>query len=197
MAFCPKCGFQLISEDNFCPNCGSVVENRQPPVQEEPVPVTPEQAEPEYTVSVTPVYAQPSAPVYPIPTTPVYTAPDAQAYQAQTAVPVVAEPTVSAKTKVLGFVGMGVAIEGLFMAVFGLLYTLAGMSMEGVGFVFALVWGAFSLPSGIVGRFLCNKSQLAGFKSGACTAGIKVGLAAIIVTAVMLFFGFINLVMGA
>ena len=182
MAFCPNCGVQLTTDDKFCPNCGNSLAARQ----EETVQVAP-------TYSA-PVYTAPVAPANPIPTAPVYTAPTAQAYQPQYQT-VVAEPEVAAKTKAQGFVGMGLAIGGLVLAVVGLLYTFIGLEIAGMALGMAIGFGIFSMPLGIVGRNLCNKSMDAGFRSGACSAGSKVGLAAIIVTIVMTFFGFISMMM--
>ena len=185
MAFCPNCGIELTGEDKFCPGCGKAVEARQAPVQEATV----------QEIPVTPVYAEPSAPVYPIPTAPVYTAPTAAAYQAASTT-VTAVTEVPVKAKVMGFVGMGLSIGGLMFGVIGLLYTFLGLSIgEGAGFMFAFVYGAFTLPLGLIGRSLCNKSQWAGFQSAACSVGSKLGIATIIVTAVMLFFGFVSLAM--
>lgn len=135
--------------------------------------------------------AAPAAPAYTAPAAPVYTAPAAPTYTA----PVAAEPVVSPKAKVLGFVGMGVSIFGLFMAAIGLLYTFVGMATEetGMGFAFSFAFALFSLPCAIVGRMLCNNSIGMGNNATPCTVGSKLGIAGIIVTAAMLFFGFITL----
>ena len=100
---------------------------------------------------------------------------------------------VSTKDKVLGFVGMGLSISGLFLAVVGLLYTLIGISMEGLGFGFSIGFSMFSLPLCIVGNSLCKKSRQAGNPSNACSVGRKLGIAGIIVSCAMLFFGLVNL----
>ena len=196
MAFCPNCGFQLTGEDKFCPNCGNSVDTKQE--QETTVLVEPAYTAPTYVAPEAPTYT--AAPTYAtptqsIPTTPVYTAPTAQAYQPQyqSYQTVVAEPVVETKTKVQGFVGMGLAIGGLVMAVIGLLYTFASMGITGMSFGMAIGFGMFAMPLSIVGRSLCGKSEDAGFRSGACAAGTKVGLAGIIVTIVMTVFGFITL----
>lgn len=108
-----------------------------------------------------------------------------------------AEPVVSTKTKVLGFVGMGLGIGGLVFGSLGCLYTLLGLLTEGVaGFVFSLVFGLFSVPLSIVGKILSNQSHEGGNPSSSCTVGSRLALAGIIVSGVMLFFGFIGLLIS-
>lgn len=158
---------------SFCPQCGNAINENAKfcskcgaaiSVQAEPVQAS---------------WEAPTAPAY-TPVAPV--------------VPTVsAEPVVSTKDKVLGFVGMGLSIFGLFMAGLGLLYTLAGMEEEGLAFGFSIAFGMFSFAPCIIGRILCGKSANNGNTSGACSAGSVMGLIGIIVSAVMLFFGFINL----
>ncbi len=84
--------------------------------------------------------AVPAEPVaVPVPETPVVVVP------AEPERVYAAEPVVSVKTKVFGFVGMGLSIGGLFFAIIGVLYTLMGCFAEiGVGFGFSLGIGAFS-----------------------------------------------------
>lgn len=133
----------------------------------------------------------PETPVYTAPVEPVYTAPVAQTYIVPAA-PAVQK--VSVKAKVLGFIGMGLGIESLFAAIYGLVVTLAGMEETGFAFAMSVVLGLFiSLPTGIIGKILSNRSAQAGNTSGACSAGSKLSIAAIIVSGVMLFFGVINL----
>ena len=118
--------------------------------------------------------------------------PDTQ--NAPVSVVVKAEPVVSGKTKALGFVGMGLGIGGVVMGSLGLLYSLIGLNLEGLGFVWAMIFGLFSVPASIVGRILSYKSIEGGNPSGAASAGAKLGIAGLIVSAVMLFFGFISLI---
>ncbi|MBR4109545.1 MAG: zinc-ribbon domain-containing protein [Oscillospiraceae bacterium] len=106
---------------------------------------------------------------------------------------VTAEPVISVKTKVLGFVGMGLSIGGLFFAVLGILYALIGMVEQGLGFAFAIAFGMFSMPLSIVGRILANKSREEGNLSNVCSVGSGVGLGGIFATGAMLFLGIINL----
>ena len=134
----------------------------------------------------------PVTPAYTAPAEPVYTVPVAQTYIVPAA-PVVSK--VSVKAKVLGFVGMGIGIGALFFAIYGLIVTLIGMEETGMGFGMAIAFSLFaSLPLGIVGKILSNQSMQSGNTSGACSAGSKLSIAAIIVSGVMLFLGFINLV---
>lgn len=109
-------------------------------------------------------------------------------------VAVKAEPVISGKVKALGFVGMGLGIGGVVFGALGVLYTLIGMAMPPMGITFALIFGLFSVPLSIVGRILSYKSIEGGNTSGVCSAGTKLGMAGLIVSAVMLFFGFINLI---
>lgn len=122
----------------------------------------------------------------PAPATPVYEAP---VYE------VPAVPVVSTKAKVLGYIGMGLAIGGLVLAVIGLIYTFFGMAIgEKVGFVFSFVFGCGSFPLSIVGGVLCNNSIHMGNHSAPCSVGTKLRVAGIIVSAAMLFFGFLSLI---
>lgn len=86
-------------------------------------------------------------------------------------------------------------IFGMIMAIIGLIGTMTWIGSwysEG-GFYFALYMMIFSLPLSIVGRVLSSSSQDAGNESGVCGAGKAMGLVGIILTAVMMFFGFICL----
>ena len=96
--------------------------------------------------------------------------------------------------KVKGFVGMGLGIGSLALSVLGIIYTLAFMgSYYGEAFGAAIGFGIFSLPCGIVGKLLAGQSSDAGNTGAPCSVGSKLGLAGIIVSAVMLFLGFISL----
>ncbi len=123
------------------------------------------------------------APVYSQPVAPAYSQPVARS----------AEPIISIKAKALGFVGMGLGIAGLIFAIIGLLYTFVGISEQGLGFGFSIAFSLFSMPVSIIGRIMAGQAMDGGNTSGSCTAGANLSLAAIIVTCVMLFFGFINL----
>ncbi len=104
------------------------------------------------------------------------------------------EPAVSVKTKVFGFVGMGLAIGGLFLAIIGVLYTLMGCFAEiGVGFGFSLGIGAFSWPLCILGKIFCTRSQEGGNTSNVCSIGSKLSIAGMIVSGVMMFLGLVDL----
>ncbi len=170
MSFCSNCGKSLTETDKFCKYCGTAAPATAEPVTPvapapQPTPVTP----------VTPV-AQPAPTA--VQTAPVYTV-----------------PSCSKKAKALGFVGMGLGIGGLVFAVLGILYTFIGLAVDEIlGFTYAFVFGIFSMPLSIVGKILSGNSQDAGNCSAPPSVGSKLGLAGIIVTAVMLFIGFICLV---
>lgn len=120
-----------------------------------------------------------------VPAEPVIAVPAVQTYTV---------PAPSAKSKVLGFIGMGLAIGGLVFALLGLLYTSLGIiAVEGMGFAMSVAFGLFSLPLSIVGGVLCNRSTEMGNRSAACSVGSIMRVAGIIVSAVMLFFGIVSL----
>lgn len=111
-------------------------------------------------------------------------------------VPVMEEaPKISGKTKALGFVGMGLSIESFIVAIIGLLYTLIFVAIPPASFIFSLYLSVFSMPPAIVGRILSKKSIEGGNRSTVCTVGTRLGLAAIIISAVMVFIGFTSLSM--
>lgn len=107
-----------------------------------------------------------------------------------------ARPVAQVKDKVLGFVGMGLTIFGLFLALLGMLYTLIGMMEPGLAFAFAIAFGFFTMPLGCAGRSMCRNSAANGNTSGACTAGSGMGLATIILSCVMFFLGFVSILGG-
>lgn len=182
MSFCSNCGHPLEGGHKFCSVCGARVAE---PVVTEPVrPAEPVMAEP-FPVQPTMVEAAPTQPVQPV--QPVYAYAPVQPAVAATPVP-------TKKDKILGFVGMGLSIGGLFLGVIGLLYTFIFLAGEVAvaTTVFALFFGMFSMPLSIVGRILSKKSMDAGNVSTPCSIGCKLGLAGIIVSAVMLFFGLIG-----
>lgn len=117
----------------------------------------------------------------------------AAACQEPVAAAVATEIVVPVKTKVLGFVGMGLAIAGLFFAALGTLYALIGIGEEGLGFGMAVGFGMFSVPCSIVGKILSEKSAAEGFYGTPTNIGSKLGLFGIIASAVMMTLGLINL----
>lgn len=160
---------QQIPAENTCPAC------------ETPAP----EAAPVYTAPA-PTYAPP-APTYtpPVYTPPVYTPP---------AYPAPVETVVPTKAKVLGFVGMGLGIGSLVFAIIGILYTLIGFAVDGMGFGMSIGFGMFSMPLSIVGKILVNRSIEAGNKATACSVGSKMSTAGLAVTCVMLALGFTSLI---
>lgn len=202
MRFCPNCGNQIEADSRFCRSCGApvaatpVAEPVQAPAEEVPVCQTPVEAAPAYQA---PAYQEPAAPVY---QGPAYQAPPAHTYQAPAyqapvyQAPVAGEPVVSGSDKAKGIVGMALAIGGLFFAVIGLLYTIAFLDLEeGMSLGMSIGFGIFSLPLSIVGKKLSASSAAAGNTSATCSVGSKLGLAGIIVSAVMFFFGIISIVL--
>ncbi len=160
---------QQIPAENTCPAC------------ETPAP----EAAPVYTAPA-PTYAPP-APTYtpPVYTPPVYTPP---------AYPAPVETVVPTKAKVLGFVGMGLGIGSLVLAILGILYTLIGFAVDGMGFGMSIGFGMFSMPLSIVGKILVNQSIEAGNNTTACSVGSKMSTAGLAVTCVMLALGFTSLI---
>ena len=175
MYFCTKCGKQLDSSAKFCSGCGEPVNPpvvHTTPVGEIRVPQEPPVYEPRPAYQSAPQvrYQQPAQVRYQQP-----------------------EVVISTKTKVLGFVGMGLGIGALFFAVLGILYTLIGMEDGAVAFGMSVGFGMVSVPCGIVGMLLSNQSMDGGNRSKACSVGVKLSLAGLIVSGVMVFLGLIGL----
>lgn len=170
MAFCSKCGNQIEDTARFCNVCGAPVATAAPQNSG---------------------YSAPNQ--YSNPNQYQYSSPNQYSTYAPT--PTYAQSEVSAGAKAKGFVGMGLAIGGLVFAILGLLYTFVGLAEEigEVALGMAIGFGIFSMPLALVGRYLCNKSEEEGNFSGAVSAGMKLGIAGIIVSAVMFFFGFIGM----
>ena len=183
MNFCSNCGNQLAPSSKFCSKCGAPV--AAAPVPVEPVYVAPAPVEPVYAAPAEPVYAEPAPVVEPV-AAPVYARPQAPAQQ-----------TMTKKTKIFGFVGMGTGIGGLALAAIGALYTLVAMFDDGA-FAFGLSIGfaLFSVPLSIAGMILSNQSKEAGNESKVCTIGSIMGLVGVIGSGVMAFLGFIGLLIG-
>ena len=152
-------------------------------------------AAPTYAAPAAPTYAAPAAPTYAAPAAPTYAYPAAPATPAYPATPVTATaPAADGKTKAQGFVGLGLSIGGLVFAIIGLIYCLSLMGWDGVtAFGASIGYGIFSFPCSIVGKILASKSREAGNTSGACGAGSKLGVAGLVVSIVMMGFGFIAL----
>ena len=189
MFYCTQCGNALEDGMKFCNRCGVPATEPAAPAAPEYVEIVCE--EPACTAPETPVYAAPEAPVYEPFAEQSYYMPPVNPYAP--APYVEATPVVSVKDKAMGFVGMGLGIGGLFFAVFGLLYTLMGMVETGVAFVFSLIFGLISMPLSILGRKFAGDSAEHGNTAAACSVGAKLGIAGLVVSCVMLFFGFINL----
>lgn len=192
MAYCSSCGNYLDDSAKFCSVCGAQVKAPAAVVAPaEPVVTAAPVAEP--VVEPAAPVVEPVAPVVePVkPAAPVYCAP-AEPVRTYTAAPIV-----STKTKVFGFVGMGLGIGSLFFAVLGIIYTAIGMfGGIGAGFGFSIGFGIFSAPCGIIGIKFCNDSYKAGNTSKVCNIGKKLAIAGIIVSGVMAFLGFIDLIIS-
>ena len=171
MYFCTHCGKQVDPSAKFCSGCG---EPLNPPVV--------------HTTPVGEIRVPQEPPVYK--PQPVYQPAPQVRYQQPA-------PAISTKTKVLGFVGMGLGIGALFMAVLGILYTLIGMMDGALAFGMSVAFGMFSVPCGIVGMLLSKQSMEGGNRSKVCTIGVKLSIAGLIVSGVMMLCGLIGLIIAA
>lgn len=169
MAYCTKCGNSIEVGAKFCNSCGAPVS--APSVQSDPVP-----------------FAQSN------------TAPSVQEYTPYVEQPVVvatapAPRKVSVKARVLGYVSLGLGIGAIFFAIIGLLVTIGGMGVAGLGLGMAISYGLlFALPLAIVGKILANQSMEAGNDSKACSVGSVLSIVTIALTGLMLLLGLIALV---
>ena len=181
MNFCSNCGNPIAASSKFCSKCGA-------PVAAAPVVAEPVVAEPVYTAPVEPVYTAPAEPVYTAPA-----APAAPVY-ARPAQPQPQPQSVSKQAKIFGFIGMGTGIGGLALAAMGVLYTLVAMFEDGAAaFGMSIGFSIFSIPLSIAGMILSNKAREAGNNSAPPSVGAKLGLVGCIVSGVMIFLGFIGL----
>lgn len=125
-----------------------------------------------------------------------YTAPQPAQIYAPAPTPVVvtapAEVVVPTKSKVLGFVSMGLGIGSLIFAVISIFYTLMMSSLEAAaGVFFAFYFGAFSLPLSIVGMVLSGKSSSCGITTTPASVGKKLSVAGLVVSCVAMFISLI------
>lgn len=89
--------------------------------------------------------------------------------------------------------GMALGISGGSFGILGMLYTLIGMVEAGMAFGMAIAFSMFSAPLSIVGLVMSAKNIREGSTSGMCRVGKGLGLAGVILSGVMLFFGIMNL----
>lgn len=190
MYTCPNCNKTTETQTNFCSACGSKMVYVEPAPVVDPAPVA------ELTPTVENVPAVESAPAAePVPEMPTYQPPVYQVptYQAVSYAPQEEKKPVHLAKKI---VGMALSIGGLVFAVIGALYTLIfliGAEEMGIAsFVFSLVFSIFSAPLSIVGLVMSNNNIACGDTSTMSQVGKRIGIAAIIVTGVMLFFGIIG-----
>ena len=203
MRYCSKCGTSMEDAARFCPNCGTSAD-AEPVTQvlTPEAPVTPAPTNYNTGYNAAPVNNgaayNPAPNTYnPAPNT--YTPAQPNPYNNPYTNPYPtyqqeAPAELPTAVKVKGFVGMGLGIGSLALAVLGLIYTLALMgSYYGEALGMSIGFAIFSLPFGIVGKILAGQSSDAGNTGAPCSVGSKLGLAGIIVSAVMLFLGFISL----
>lgn len=93
--------------------------------------------------------------------------------------------------------GMVLSINGIAYAAIGIFYTfilaltsINDYEMAIITFIFSVVFSIFSLPASIIGFLLSKNAINAGATSAMSRVGKALGLAGIIVSAVMLFIGF-------
>ena len=166
MYICPNCANKSETPTNFCSLCGSRMV--------EQIPEAPSTYQPEHRV-------------YDIPQ------PRQQVFTAEP----VARPVATGPSKGKQIAGMGVAIGGFALSILNALYAMIFVGMEsGFGFGFAFGFSIFSLPLSLVGLIMSNKCIDEGATAKPSFLGKKFGLVGVILTAVALFFGFINLMTG-
>ena len=172
MKYCANCGTTLDDAAVFCSGCGA----QQAPAASvdyptevlnpvESIPVAPEYVQP---VAPAPEYVQPVAPEYvqPVaPATPVY-----PAYQTPAA-PIQEGPSV--KSKILGGIGMGLAIFGFVFALIVFFMGITALDSYGddvaiMGISYAIV----CMPFSILGTSFCGSARKNGVGGMAVTGKI-------------------------
>ncbi len=109
-----------------------------------------------------------------------------------------AAPTITPGTRVKGFVGMGLAIEGIFGAFIAFIYSIIALSTYDYnvseGFAAITIFLCFiQLATSIAGFVLSNISRNSGFANAATMVGKILGLIAIILCGISFFFAIIAL----
>lgn len=176
MKYCASCGTALDDAAVFCSGCGAQQAPAAPvdcptevlnPV--ESIPVAPEYVQP--AAPVAPEYVQPVAPVAPeyvqpvAPATPVY-----PAYQAPTA-PVKEGPSV--KSKILGGIGMGLAIFGFVFALIVFFMGVAAVdSYDEELAIMGISYAIVCIPFSILGLSFCGPARKDGVGGMAVTGKV-------------------------
>ncbi len=177
MAFCIQCGAQLPENVSFCPNCGQKAENSAPVNKQPEAPVY-EQTWPQQPVYEQPQYQQPvyQQPQYQYAQQPVYTA----------------QPVVETKSKVMGFIGMGLGIGALFFGFLASIWAIAGLDEYAMA-TMAVAYGIVTAGLGVPAKILASKAGSGGFLGGPTKIGNIFGLIGIIAGGAAFFFGIIGL----
>lgn len=178
MKYCANCGTALDDAAVFCSGCGAQQAPAAPvdnptevlnPV--ESVPAAPEYVQPvapEYVQPVAPEYVQPAAPEYvqPVaPATPVY-----PSYQ-PTVAPIQEGPSV--KSKILGGIGMGLAIFGFVFALIVFFMGIAAVdSYDDELAIMGISYSIVCLPFSILGTIFCGSARKDGVGGMAVTGKI-------------------------
>jgi len=194
MKYCANCGTALDDAAVFCSGCGAQQAPAAPvdnptevlnPV--ESVPAAPEYvqpAAPEYVQPAAPEYVQPAAPEYVQPAAPEYVQPVAPEYvqPVAPATPVYPsyQPTVapiqegpSVKSKILGGIGMGLAIFGFVFALIVFFMGIAAVdSYDDELAIMGISYSIVCLPFSILGTIFCGSARKDGVGGMAVTGKI-------------------------
>lgn len=175
MSICKNCGQETTTNATFCGNCGTALNTEVPHTnmeEQSSQPVQPMQ-------SATPTQPYPSAPVYPV-----------YGYD---------KPPVSTGSKVKGYIGMGLSIEGFVIALFTLFYAFIALSapyFTREAFAFVTIYIAvLQVAASIIGFCLSLSAKNNGFKSGAVTTGFVLGIIGMAIYLFSIFLAFIALMM--
>ncbi len=173
MSICKNCGQETTPNATFCGNCGSAMNNEPTPAS------SPEQNTQPTQALHHDAYTQqyPVAPAYPV-----------YGYD---------KPVVPTGSKVKGYIGMGLSIEGFVMALFTLLYAFITLNVPYPardGFAFVTMYLAFlQIAASIIGFCLSSSAKSSGFKSGAVTTGFVLGIVGMSIYLFSIFLAIIAL----
>lgn len=162
MKYCANCGTALDDAAVFCSGCGA----QQAPAA--PVDNPTEVLNPVESVPAAPEYVQPAAPEYvqPVaPATPAY-----PSYQ-PTVAPIQEGPSV--KSKILGGIGMGLAIFGFVFALIVFFMGIAAVdSYDDAPAIMGISYSIVCLPFSILGTIFCGSARKDGVGGMAVTGKI-------------------------